>query len=129
MLIIAHDFQYLVVLISPITLLPLASFICIAIFRKKNIRLWQTICLLFYYAATLISFCVLVSRCPVPSWSGRLYTSCIVASPFLFILYVSILLKSRTTSDVPKCKVCGYNLFSNVSGVCPECGTAIASDH
>lgn len=24
------------------------------------------------------------------------------------------------------CRVCGYNLTGNVSGVCPECGTAIA---
>jgi hypothetical protein len=25
------------------------------------------------------------------------------------------------------CKKCGYNLTGNVSGVCPECGTAISS--
>jgi rubrerythrin len=25
-----------------------------------------------------------------------------------------------------ECTVCGYNLTGNVSGVCPECGNAIA---
>lgn len=26
-------------------------------------------------------------------------------------------------TDYPACKICGYNLTGNTSGVCPECGT------
>jgi hypothetical protein len=27
-----------------------------------------------------------------------------------------------------RCVACGYNLTGNISGVCPECGTAVAKD-
>ena len=29
---------------------------------------------------------------------------------------------------VGRCQVCNYNLFGNVSGKCPECGTMVAKD-
>lgn len=35
-------------------------------------------------------------------------------------------LKSRFSDD-PRCHVCTYNLTGNLSGICPECGTAIRS--
>jgi hypothetical protein len=31
----------------------------------------------------------------------------------------------RPRSHSPQCDKCGYNLTGNVSGVCPECGTAV----
>lgn len=33
----------------------------------------------------------------------------------------------RTRRRFDTCQQCGYNLTGNISGVCPECGTAMAS--
>jgi hypothetical protein len=33
--------------------------------------------------------------------------------------------RKRAVAVFPSCGVCGYNLTANVSGTCPECGTAI----
>jgi hypothetical protein len=33
----------------------------------------------------------------------------------------------RCRLAIGKCKKCGYNLTGNISGICPECGTAIAA--
>jgi predicted Zn-ribbon and HTH transcriptional regulator len=30
-------------------------------------------------------------------------------------------------SEPGQCRNCGYNLTGNVSGICPECGTAVAA--
>lgn len=36
---------------------------------------------------------------------------------------------AKGTYAFPGCAKCGYNLTSNVSGDCPECGTAILEEH
>lgn len=52
--------------------------------------------------------------------------------PLLGILVVLALptillwLPTRIAPPVGRCRHCGYNLTGNVSGVCPECGTAVA---
>jgi hypothetical protein len=33
----------------------------------------------------------------------------------------------RRRASLPACSTCGYDLTANVSGVCPECGTGIAT--
>jgi hypothetical protein len=39
-------------------------------------------------------------------------------------LFVRLFVRPKSLADV--CAQCSYNLTGNVSGVCPECGTAIA---
>jgi hypothetical protein len=36
--------------------------------------------------------------------------------------------RKRLARDGPRCTECGYSLVGNVSGRCPECGTAISKD-
>jgi hypothetical protein len=36
--------------------------------------------------------------------------------------------KTASSDESPQCQKCGYSLRGNVSGVCPECGRAIAGD-
>lgn len=44
----------------------------------------------------------------------------------LAVIFVGARLPDRPELiDPTKCKTCGYNLTGNVSGICPECGTAI----
>ena len=46
--------------------------------------------------------------------------------PLLVILIPTIILYWRNRPFPPgHCRVCGYNLTGNVSGVCPECGEKI----
>jgi hypothetical protein len=40
-------------------------------------------------------------------------------------LLYSLIAFQRVPIDTPECNQCGYNLYCNVSGVCPECGAAI----
>jgi hypothetical protein len=35
--------------------------------------------------------------------------------------------KPSATDSTPRCERCGYNLTANTSGICPECGQAIAT--
>ena len=35
---------------------------------------------------------------------------------------------ARPSHESGKCHVCGYDLTGNVSGICPECGTAFVRD-
>jgi len=51
------------------------------------------------------------------------YYACAGLSAFLPALSL-LQLKRPTGKDC--CKECGYNLTGNASGVCPECGTAVA---
>jgi hypothetical protein len=45
----------------------------------------------------------------------------------LFAMLPSIwILKNRRKRTRDSCRTCGYNLSGNVSGICPECGTAMA---
>jgi hypothetical protein len=37
--------------------------------------------------------------------------------------------RGRRKPNKGHCQHCGYDLTGNVSGVCPECGTGITSDH
>ncbi len=67
-----------------------------------------------------------------PTTSSRGF-SVVVPFWFLFLLSTGLFLlahrrwmKSRRPPG-PHCKSCGYNLTGNVSGVCPECGTAMAA--
>jgi hypothetical protein len=51
--------------------------------------------------------------------------------PALFTMYLGIVYFCRAYRRIRRrregrCLSCGYDLTGNVSGVCPECGTAIA---
>ncbi len=48
----------------------------------------------------------------------------LLAIPYLGATLMRFALQPRPT-DWPLCPHCDYNLTSNVSGVCPECGTAV----
>lgn len=46
--------------------------------------------------------------------------------PLLVVFLIFLLYRRRSGMvGVSACKRCGYNLTGNVSGVCPECGTAV----
>ena len=47
--------------------------------------------------------------------------------PFLLVAIPTAFLWARPRRRIPPgyCQTCGYNLTGNVSGVCPECGTAV----
>jgi hypothetical protein len=72
---------------------------------------------------------------PTPSTPGGVYEEdlpvpipCFV---FVFLLAFALtFLPSRYLFRHPPghCQHCGYSLTGNTSGVCPECGTAVASD-
>jgi len=49
------------------------------------------------------------------------------AAIFSIIPCVWIVRRFRTQHDPIQCSVCSYDLTGNISGVCPECGTAINS--
>lgn len=50
----------------------------------------------------------------------------IIALSVLPLLWLCRMRKFRRRQRSNCCTACGYNLTGNVSGVCPECGTAIA---
>lgn len=72
----------------------------------------------------------------------RLFDSPPVDSPFLWIAWLAIVLIAYASCRLVHvllgsrwarawrcaCPACGYNLFGNVSGVCPECGRPAAGD-
>jgi hypothetical protein len=63
------------------------------------------------------------------AFAGIAWPLAIVAAIGLFIFALHVIgrrdaLKRRFSSE-PLCATCGYNLTGNLSGICPECGTAI----
>ena len=50
-----------------------------------------------------------------------LIVACILAQLIYFLLR-----ESHVEGEYVRCRCCAYNLTGNVSGVCPECGEAIA---
>ncbi len=48
-----------------------------------------------------------------------------ICAPAIVAAAYSPLLSLADSSDAVCCFACGYNLTGNVSGVCPECGTAV----
>jgi hypothetical protein len=57
------------------------------------------------------------ARVIVPSW--------VLLAPAVFVTAV-LWWRDRRRIPPGHCQKCGYNLTGNVSGVCPECGTAVA---
>jgi hypothetical protein len=49
--------------------------------------------------------------------------------PFLIVAVPTAIIFWRDHRRRPPghCRICGYNLTGNVSGVCPECGTSVAT--
>lgn len=68
-------------------------------------------------------------------WCGASYIDqewAIVVSavilPSVMLVFLDRRVARRKRLDpTPRCKACGYNLTGNVSGICPECGTHIAT--
>jgi hypothetical protein len=58
------------------------------------------------------------------SWSIPFW-ACAAATLVLPVLFVRASIRSKRRRDIG-CSTCGYDLTGNVSGVCPECGTAVA---
>jgi hypothetical protein len=57
----------------------------------------------------------------VPQWLIALATAVL---PAIWVLRAG----RRLRASHPQCTVCLYNLTGNTSGVCPECGTAVAGN-
>ena len=68
----------------------------------------------------------------VVAWCSAL-TLCAGAIGLLFSAVVWAICSHRTWAEsrIPPghCRKCGYNVFENTSGRCPECGTPIEQDH
>jgi hypothetical protein len=47
-----------------------------------------------------------------------------IGAPGAFLLW-----RKRGHRTLNGCPTCGYNLTANISGVCPECGTVIFTEH
>jgi len=66
-----------------------------------------------------------------PSWQSRMFSSFDLPlwMPFLIIATLTIFLWFRARRRHPPghCGSCGYNLTSNESGRCPECGNAVST--
>jgi hypothetical protein len=45
---------------------------------------------------------------------------------FAVLPFTSLLVQRGKRRQAGCCRSCGYNLTGNVSGICPECGTAVA---
>ncbi len=56
-----------------------------------------------------------------------LYLLCMPLSscPVAWLLFRTPPGKPPVDSGPPTCRACGYYLIGNISGVCPECGTAV----
>jgi hypothetical protein len=69
------------------------------------------------------AFIQYVSRLRIGGW-----LPCSIAAVWLAIIAVRKFRwwRRERVGDGPWCESCGYNLTGNVSGRCPECGTAIA---
>ncbi|MBL8881025.1 MAG: hypothetical protein JNG88_18065 [Phycisphaerales bacterium] len=58
----------------------------------------------------------------------------LIAAPLLGVLLVPLCLSSKSSALLARfqsdrvCRKCGYDLTGNVTGVCPECGTAIKAE-
>lgn len=55
-------------------------------------------------------------------YAGGWYASAPLWIPLVIVLVLAACFRPRP-SVLRDCKVCGYNLTGNVSGVCPECGS------
>lgn len=67
-------------------------------------------------------------------YHGRQYEGVALAVlPLGLLLFITSLLigteyaRSGSVPERGHCRRCGYNLHGNVSGICPECGTALHS--
>ena len=73
-------------------------------------------------AALAVSFIVgILTPDEYDATAGKIAAALTLSMPF-FLKW-----KRRPRYPVGHCQVCGYNLFGNVSGICPECGSAIAA--
>ena len=60
-----------------------------------------------------------ITRVVIPHW--------LVGLPFAILPALSLIRYTRRVREqrARQCRSCGYNLIGNVSGTCPECGTAV----
>ena len=77
----------------------------------------------------VLAVCLLMLRAQTP---GRSFTPLVVVMSMAVVGYLlpvvcSLLFKAWRARDKPSgyCTRCAYDLRGNVSGKCPECGTAI----
>jgi hypothetical protein len=62
-------------------------------------------------------------RCLLPLWIPIV----LLALPTISAARKRRALRAASVRDDPPCSHCGYSLTGNISGVCPECGTALPS--
>ncbi len=79
----------------------------------------------------VVGVCWLVfHRPPLPIWflaGFASYFICMVAWYVLFFFQFKVAVRHELRlMSIPICGRCGYDLTGNVSGRCPECGTAVA---
>lgn len=59
----------------------------------------------------------------LPIWLAALITAILPA------MYLHLTFRRRRSTVINPCPSCGYSLFGNISGVCPECGSKVNVDH
>ncbi|HEY8750376.1 MAG TPA: hypothetical protein VIM11_20495 [Tepidisphaeraceae bacterium] len=89
-----------------------------------------------YGGVRALGFGVMGGRRTPPVWGNMIHNDAFVVLPFWFVVIVCAIVpllqlraiytlhQAKRLSEV--CRSCGYNLTGNTSGVCPECGMAVA---
>ncbi len=120
---------------------PLSRFVVVAAFlvcgivllkRPARIVAVAWVCLAAMFVQPLVAVLQLVAGYVDMTglWHGLSFFAA-YACPMamgLFGLTVAYRLRRRWRNELPGCRVCGYNLTGNVSGICPECGTPCDSE-
>ncbi|MCC7290865.1 MAG: hypothetical protein IT449_02250 [Phycisphaerales bacterium] len=114
---------------------PVLLFLGIGVFRWRSVRHLAGWVLLLGTASRIVNWGAryaigswLVNR---DAWITFAWAMCYVFLPTAWVAWRlrSILLREdRSPPGEPRCGVCEYNLTGNLSGICPECGTATHQD-
>lgn len=93
---------------------------------RKRLRILIYVLAIVCISGAAVLYVCSVNRVSLGGWAYLVVYGSVVtgfATAACSLWYRDTVRKSRLLDDPHRCRVCGYDLTGNVSGICPECGT------